>query len=70
MTRRLIFYLCPKCFKLREGDVEGHEHGKMIRFDASTLTPEQRKPLFDQQGRLVTRAPRWFLQAVAARRRT
>ena len=63
MANPQIFYLCPKCFKLTEDDEEGHRHG-LMRFDAKKLSEEQRKPLFDENGRLVTRAPIWFLDAV------
>lgn len=67
MSRNMIFFLCPKCFTLREGDSEPHHHG-MIRVDASKLTEEQRKPLFDEEGKLVSRAPKWFLKALEDRR--
>lgn len=68
MPPPLIFYLCPKCFELREGDAETHPHG-MMRFDASQWTEEERRPLFDEYGKLLTRAPAWFLHALETRRR-
>jgi hypothetical protein len=67
VTTSMIFYLCPKCFELREGDSEDHPHG-MIRFDASRFTDEERKPIFDEKGKLLTHAPAWFLHAIEERR--
>jgi hypothetical protein len=52
---------------ISEREPEGAPH-TMIRCDTRELTPELRKPLFDEHGRLVTRAPRWFLEAVEALR--
>ena len=68
MSDKLVFYLCPKCFELREDAPGEHPHG-MIRVDSSELDEELRRPLFDEQGRLLTQAPKWFLQALDSLRR-
>ena len=61
------FYLCPICFAVYESEIacKAHNH-QMIWCDPIRLTDEQRKPLMDVDGRLASRAPRWFLEAVSA----
>ncbi len=61
------FYLCPICFAVCESEIacKAHNH-QMIWCDPIELTDEQRKPLMYTDGRLATRAPRWFLEAVGA----
>ena len=61
------FYLCPICFAAYESEIacKAHNH-RMIWCDPITLTDEQRKPLMYADGRLASRAPRWFLEAVGA----
>ncbi|MGD2156311.1 MAG: hypothetical protein PVG32_05520 [Anaerolineales bacterium] len=36
----------------------------MIECDAGEFDDERRKPPIDKRGYLVTRAPRWYLEAV------
>jgi hypothetical protein len=63
MTVRWSFYLCPSCFDTSE--TPGDCHGRaMIRFDSSEMDLEECKPEIDEEGRLHSRAPRWFLQAI------
>jgi hypothetical protein len=61
------FYLCPICFAVCESEIacRAHNH-RMIWCDPIGLTDEQRKPLMYADGRLASRAPRWFLEAVGA----
>ena len=61
MIEKEVFYICPKCFKICEDPDEEHRHG-MVQCSPLTLTDAQRKPLYDVDGRLLTRAPRWFLE--------
>ncbi len=63
MSEQAVFYLCPKCFQVSEVPDDTHPH-EMKRYNADKLTDEQRKPLFDAQGKLVTEAPRWFLESI------
>ncbi len=59
------FYLCPICFAVCESEIacKAHNH-QMIWCNPIELTDEQRKPLMYADGRLASRAPRWFLEAV------
>jgi hypothetical protein len=63
MTRDCEFYICPVCFMTSETPVECHDHW-MIHCDAFDLADERRKPLMGPRGRLRSRAPRWFVEAV------
>jgi hypothetical protein len=67
MASDSIFYLCPICFAACESEIacRAHQH-RMIWCDTIKLTDEQRKPLMYADGRLASRAPRWFLEAVGA----
>jgi hypothetical protein len=61
------FYLCPVCFAVCESEIACRAHNHpMIGCDPIELTDEQRKPLMYADGRLASRAPRWFLEAVGA----
>jgi hypothetical protein len=63
MKRDCEFYICPVCFVTSETPVECHGHW-MIRCDAFDLDDERRKPAMSPRGRLKSRAPRWFIEAV------
>ncbi len=62
------FYLCPICFAAFESEIacKAHIHHRAVWCDPIDLTDEQRKPLTYADGRLASRAPRWFLEAVGA----
>jgi hypothetical protein len=57
------FYICPVCFLVCETSQECHNH-QMIECDAGEFDDERRRPPIDKRGYLVTRAPRWYLEAV------
>jgi|GEM_PF-3520281 len=59
-----IFYLCPTCFEVCLVPREGHPH-RMLACRAGELGDERRKPPMDPHGRLLSRAPRWYLEAAA-----
>jgi hypothetical protein len=63
MSTAYLFYICPFCFKVCESCRDCHER-RMIRCDVGQPGDERRKPLIDASGRLQSRAPRWFLEAV------
>lgn len=66
MKSNCLFYICPTCFNTSE--TEANCHGRsMIKYDACVQTHDQRKPLRDANGRLQSRAPRWFLEATQSR---
>jgi hypothetical protein len=55
-----IFYLCPTCFAALTHNVDNHAH-RMIAVPILNLPLDQRRPLSDAQGHLLTQAPRWFI---------
>lgn len=63
MKTRYRFYLCPTCFKSSPVEDKTHLH-VMLYFGPGTPQDQRRRPLMDAQGRLLTHAPRWFLEAV------
>jgi hypothetical protein len=63
MSSPIVFYICPVCFEICETRRDCHGHA-MVHCDTVAPDDERRKPLFDAGGRLVSRAPRWFLEAV------
>jgi hypothetical protein len=55
-----IIYMCEVC--LRCSEEPGTHHGRpMIRCDAGCPGDECTKPLESVDGRLLTRAPRWWI---------
>lgn len=60
MTSSDPFYLCPTCFAASTRDQHLHEH-RMITVSLRGMEVDQRRPLVDASGRLLTRAPRWFV---------
>lgn len=61
MSEEIEFYICTVCFKIREQAEQCHIF--MVPVKAGKPGDETRKPLTDAEGRLVTHAPRWFLEA-------
>lgn len=55
-----VFYLCPTCFAALTQNADNHAH-RMIAVPILNLPLDQRRPLSDAQGRLLTQAPRWFV---------
>ena len=63
MSTPHLVYICPFCFRVCASCEECHQH-QMICCDVGALGDERRKPLMDASGRVRTRAPRWYLEAV------
>ncbi len=63
MAESTVFYLCPKCFQVCEVPEEDHDHA-MVRCDPEALDRDSRMPPVDEHGHLMTRAPRWYLEAI------
>jgi hypothetical protein len=63
MNTSHTFYICPICFTVCDEWRECHDR-PMILCDAGEPGDERRKPLRDNTGRLISHAPRWFLEAV------
>ena len=62
MEKAVMFYLCPTCFRVCEEIPEKHNH-PMLACIAGQPGDERRKPVADQFGNYVSRAPRWYLEA-------
>jgi hypothetical protein len=62
MNELKSFYLCPTCFATQETGA-AHPH-PMIHVDTAAMSVELCRPPIDAQGRLQSRAPRWFLHRV------
>ncbi len=63
MNTSLVFYLCPNCFYASETSDEHHEH-VLVRVDPGLPGDERRKPITDQNGHILSPAPRWFHEAM------
>ncbi len=63
MNTDCTFYLCPICFEAFECDGEHHDH-RLVRCDPGEPGDERRKPVINGSGRITSRAPRWFLEAI------
>ena len=61
-TEQRIF-ICPVCFQICDKEQECHAH-RMIACEVGELGDERRKPVLDRSGNYVSRAPRWYLEAV------
>ena len=62
MNASIIFYLCPTCFYAAELPDENHEH-RLLRIDPGLPGDARRKPITDQNGHILSPAPRWFHEA-------
>jgi len=69
MDQEQVFYICPKCFRVCETESECHEH-LMVICETGHPGDEKRKPVIDNHGRLVSRAPLWYLEALSRERQT
>ena len=60
-----IYYICPKCLDMTQAppDHKGHE-GRLIAVSPGPWDDERRKPPLDAHGHVMTRAPRWYLEAI------
>lgn len=63
MEDETIFYICPICFQVCEDEKECHAH-RMVECNPGEYGDDRRKPVSDRFGQLVSRAPRWYLEAV------
>ena len=63
MENENVFYICPICFQVCESEQECHAH-RMVECYPGEPGDERRKPVTDHFGQIVSRAPRWYLEAV------
>ncbi len=64
MTTNLTVYICRTCHRVDQRPMTCHP-GQSIKCDTGAFGDERSRPLFDEQGRLVTRAPKWWVDACA-----
>jgi hypothetical protein len=62
MNEETILF-CPRCFQICESPTHEHDH-ETIRCEIGKIGDVRRKPIYDRNGRLLTRAPRWFLESI------
>jgi hypothetical protein len=62
MIAKNEFFICPMCFRICDADQECHQH-RTLRVDAGPPGDARRQPVNDRFGRMVSRAPRWYLEA-------
>ncbi len=60
-TGRTI-YICRVCHLVGQHTLNCHP-GNTVECDAGEPGDERSKPLFDKHGHLVTRAPKWWVEA-------
>ena len=62
MDREAHFYICPVCFRVCDTKIECHAH-QLLECQVGDLKDDRRKPITNHFGKLVSRAPRWYLEA-------
>ena len=62
MSEGKFLYICPECFQVCDTEQECHSH-QMIECYTGSQGDPIRRPLTDSKGNLVSRAPRWYLEA-------
>jgi hypothetical protein len=63
MAETTRLYICPICFRARSSPIRCHAH-ECIECEIGPEGSGARKPLTDQFGQYVSRAPRWYLEAM------
>ncbi|MDQ4076085.1 MAG: hypothetical protein M3220_07540 [Chloroflexota bacterium] len=57
-----IVYICEICFRASDTPDTCCGGHRMVRCDAGEPGSERSRPLYDDEGRLLTHAPRWWLE--------
>ncbi|MCL4489325.1 MAG: hypothetical protein M1570_14535 [Chloroflexi bacterium] len=55
-------YICRVCHSVDQRPTTCHP-GKSVQCDIGDFGDERSRPLFDKKGNLVTRAPKWWVDA-------
>ncbi len=63
MNSEVDFYICPICF-MTAGGPRSHHRRQMVHYTPLPPGHNLLKPPADDDGRLETRAPRWFLDSI------
>lgn len=64
MNASVTLYICPKCFMVCETGEKCHQHQILLECEPGEFGDERRKPVRNQFGVYVSRAPRWYLEAI------
>lgn len=62
MSVNRTVYICRVCHLVGRRPLTCHP-GKSVQCDAGEPGDDKSKPLFDRKGKLVTRAPKWWVDA-------
>lgn len=68
MQKESVLFICPKCFRVCEDAEECHRHNQVLECTPGEFGDDRRRPVLDQFGSFVSRAPRWYLEAVKSNR--
>jgi len=63
MSTDIVLYICPKCFRVCDDEEQCFQHKLMLECSPGKYGDERRRPVQDQFGNYVSRAPRWYLEA-------
>jgi hypothetical protein len=63
MGEKEVFYICPVCFQVCDSEIECHAH-KMVECEPGPPGDSKRMPIKDRFGEYVSRAPRWYYEAL------
>ncbi len=58
-----VMYICPVCFQVCDSARKCHDH-MMVECNPGEPGSDSRKPVTDRFGNMVSRAPRWYLEAL------
>lgn len=61
MPAERVIYICENCFKASDAEGECCGHA-MIRCETGEPGSERSRPLYAEDGRLRSHAPRWWLE--------
>lgn len=63
MEPKEIFYMCPVCFEVSK-EPRRHHGREMVSCCAGEPGSYLRKPMTDENGQMVSRAPVWYMEAM------
>ncbi len=65
MPQGRTIYVCRECHRVDQRPLTCHPDA-LVQCDAGAPGDERSQPLFDARGNLVTRAPKWWVEACIA----
>jgi len=61
-----VIYVCTQCLRISPNEATCHNEA-MIECDCGLPGDERSRPVMTAQGKLVTHAPRWWVETCRAR---